>query len=90
LKRFEAALHIAEQLGKLNDKAIRLSNIASINSAQKNYPEALKRFEEALQIDEQLGNLRGKATCLNNIGAIHDAQGNYSKPGTIRRSTSNS
>ena len=79
MKRYEEALQIAEQLGDLQGKAVRLNNIGLIHKAQGNYPEALKRYEEALQINEQLGNLSGKAVRINNIGWIYEAQGNYPK-----------
>ncbi|MFX1259491.1 MAG: tetratricopeptide repeat protein [Promethearchaeota archaeon] len=72
-------LRIAEEEGNKKWKSLALNNIATIHSAQGNYPEALKRYEETLKISEQLGDISGKATVLNNIASIYHDQGSYSE-----------
>jgi tetratricopeptide (TPR) repeat protein len=55
LKRYEAALQIAEQLGDLFDKAKYLSNIGWIYYVRRNHSEALKRYEVTLTLLTQIG-----------------------------------
>jgi len=80
---YEEALKIREQVGKQEDYAESLSNLASLYQVQEQYnKQAEPLYQKSLQIYEQVfvlskQHLTDYASTLNNLGNLYSSQGQY-------------
>ena len=68
--RFEASLHIYEQLDRLSGLARNVLSLAQVHRYQKNFEHAEELYQRALRHHQKLGNRRGVGQCFNGLGDI--------------------